>query len=161
MNDQELFARDDETGEKAIRTMFSLSRETIAANLDAIVELAGHPAPEVRAEALSTLFVRGKRGELRELAARALSRDADEAVRAAAAIGLAAISVDSTKHEDSRLLLRALRNTHETEEVRRCAYEGLLLMHGNPDFPSSLVAFDAREHVDWLWIDAVERTIGD
>lgn len=159
MNKRELFPADDDSGEAAIRRMIALSRSEIAENVDAIVALTHHGAPEVRSEAVSALFVRGKRYELHALAARTLSRDADEGVRAAAALGLAAISSPATRIEDTKLLLRAVRNTHESGEVRRCAYEALLLMYARTDFPSSLTVFDPSEHIDWGWLEGVEDEV--
>ena len=57
------------------------------------------------------------------------------------------------------LLLRALRNEHEQNEVRRAAYESLLLLYEREDFPDSLVEFDPAEDVDWLWIKQVEAKL--
>ncbi len=103
------------------------------------------------------LFVRGRCTELRGIAARALSRDADEGVRAAAALGLAATSEAVTLSDDVALLIRALRNEYETQEVRRSAYEALLLMFHRSNFPSSLNEFDPATQVDWYWIENLER----
>jgi HEAT repeat protein len=126
----------------------------------AITGLLEHSAPEVRAEALSALLVTGRLAEHRHNAVRALSRDADESVRAKAAYGIAATADEHSLREDLALLVRVLRNEHETPEVHRAAYEGLLLIFHRPDFPDSLEQFDSGRDVDWDWIRELELLHG-
>src|SRR5438270_2437130 len=107
-----------------IRSLCALKRHEVPHVAKVIVGLLGHSVPEVRAEALSALLVTGRLAEYRQSAQRSLSRDADEGVRAKAAFGIAATADEYSLRQDLALLLRVLRNEHETPEVQRAAYEG-------------------------------------
>jgi HEAT repeat protein len=142
--------------EDLIRALCAVGREDAVRNAPEILTLLGHPVPEVRAEALTAMFVTGRLVQHRSAALRALSRDADEGVRAKAAYAIAATASDETLHDDMPLLLRALRNEHEVPEVRRAAYEALLLIFRHPEFPDSLEEFDPQVNVDWVWVRQLE-----
>lgn len=144
-----------------IRALCGLSAAELDRDVARVLELTRHEVPEVRAEALSALFVRGRKSEHRARALSSLSRDADERVRAAAALGIAATSGAETLEQDVPLLVRAIRNERETEEVRRCAYEAVLLIYHRPDFPDSLRPFDADRDVDWAWLEEIGASLGD
>jgi HEAT repeat protein len=150
----------DRAPEELIRELCSLTREAVVRLADAVYALATHPVPQVRAEALGALLVTGQVASLRGTAVRAISRDGDEYVRAKAAFGIAATSTDETRREDLVLLLRVLRNEHETNEVRRSAYEALLMLFGSPEFPDSIDDFDPATDVDWGWIREIEMLYG-
>jgi HEAT repeat protein len=143
-----------------IRSLCALKHDEVPDVATAITELLGHAAPEVRAEALSALLVTGRLAAHRHCAVRSLSRDADEGVRARAAYGIAATTSEASRREDLALLVRVLRNAHESPEVQRAAYEGLLLMFHRPEFPDSLEEFDATRDVDWDWIGEMELLHG-
>jgi len=143
-----------------IRSLCALKHDEVPHAAAAITGLLGHAAPEVRAEALSALLVTGRIATHRHYAVRSLSRDADEGVRAKAAYGIAATTSEASRREDLALLVRVLRNAHESTEVQRAAYEGLLLMFHRPEFPDSLEEFDARRDVDWNWIGELELLYG-
>lgn len=139
-----------------IRSLCALKRHEVPAVAAAITGLLAHPGPEVRAEALSALLVTGRLGEHRHSTVRSLSRDAAEGVRAKAAYGIAATADEDSRREDLALLVRVLRNEHESPEVQRAAYEGVLLMLRRPEFPDSLEEFDPGRDVDWKWIRELE-----
>ena len=144
-----------------IRSLCDAKSEEVSEFASAIVGLLGHTAPEVRAEALSALFVTGRIIEHRSILVAALSRDGDEGVRAKAAYGIAATSSEDTFRYDVQLLVRALRNGYESSEVRRAVYEALLLLFHRPDFPDALDEFNADVQVDWDWIAEIEGHQGD
>jgi HEAT repeat protein len=143
-----------------IKSLFALKHDEVPEVAAAITGLLGHAAPEVRAAALSALLVTGRLAAHRQYAVRSLSRDADEGVRATAAFGIEATTSDASRREDLSLLVRVLRNAHESPEVQRAAYEALLLMFHRPEFPDSLEDFDVRRHVDWDWIGELELLHG-
>lgn len=141
--------------EALIERLYRLQPEEARVGAAEIVDLLHHPDVDVRVAAMSALFVTGKVGAHRGLALRALSRAKDETERAKAAMAISATSDADTRTEDIALLIRALRNELETSEVRRSAYEALLLLHGRDDFPDSLKDFDPAVDVDWIWIDTL------
>lgn len=143
-----------------IRALCAVKRDEVPAVATLIAGLLGHSAPEVRAEALSALLVTGRLAEHRHSAVRSLSRDADEGVRAKAAYGIAATAEERTLRDDLALLVRVLRNYHEAPDVKRAAYEGLLLMFHRPEFPDSLEEFDPARDIDWDWIRELELLHG-
>jgi hypothetical protein len=142
--------------EELIRALCAADRDDVVRSAGRIAPLIEHWAPEVRAEALSALFVIGRSEEYRSRALRALSRDADEGVRAKAAYAVAATSNDGTLSDDVRLLLRALQNERESPEVRRAVYEALLLIFKRAEFPDPLEDFNPETDVDWIWINEIE-----
>jgi HEAT repeat protein len=147
--------------EVLIREVCALSRESVTILVGAVHALTAHQVPQVRAEALGALFVTARIKEFRATAIRALSRDGDEYVRSKAALGIAATSDERTRRGDVTLLLRALRNEHETTQVRRSAYEALLLLFGEAELPDPLDDFDPKADVDWKWIQEIETLYGE
>ncbi len=142
--------------EDLIRRLGRLRHDEVAARADALRALLAHAAPEVRAEALGALFVVGRMHRWRAAAAMLLREDADVYVRSKAALALAATSEPDTRASDIRCLSAVVRDEREDAEVRRTAYEGLLVMFRRPDFPSDLRPFDPRRDVDWSWVAELE-----
>lgn len=160
LSPREVLRGPDPLAEDLIRALAALAREDAQYEVSAILPLVDHPAPEVRAEALSALLVTGRMEEHRALAIRALSRDGDEGVRARAAYAIAATAEESTVSTDLNLLLRALRNTNEASDVRRASYEAIQLMFHRTDFPDALEDFEPDVDVDWSWIEELELLYG-
>lgn len=143
-----------------IRALGQLQREDVEFVAPEVVSLLSHPEPDVRSAALSAVFVLWHLDDRRGRATEMLRTDRHAEVRASAAYAVAATSSESTRREDAMMLLRALENTNEDREVRRAAYEGLLLLFGRPDFPDAISEFDPSAHVDWDWIAETRSILG-
>lgn len=119
-----------------------------------ILALLEHSAPDVRVAALGLLFVEWREGQHRGRATSMLREDPNDEVRAAAAYATVATSSEATRSSDVGLLLAAVESD-PSPEVRRAAYEGLLLTFQRPDFPDALKAFDPSVDIDWEWIQEI------
>ena len=106
-----------------------------AALHDAVKQLLEHEDEDVRNEALRVAAVYWTLADVREKSIEMLEFDIEPSVRSTAAYAIAALAKESTRLADTGLLLGVLRNDAEDEDVRRAAYEGLLLLHGRKDFP--------------------------
>jgi HEAT repeat protein len=102
---------------------------------DAVKNLLEHEDEDVREEALRVAAIHWTLGDTREKSMEMLQFDDEPSVRRTAAYALAALAKESTRLADTELLLDVLRNSSEHEDVRRAAYEALLLLHGRRDFP--------------------------
>jgi HEAT repeat protein len=142
-----------------IRALGRVKREDETTLVTAVIPLLHHLEPDVRVEAFNVAFVRWRRKEHRQIAQTALKEDPDERVRSAAALGIAGTSSNDTHRSDIQLLLLVLQ-VDGANEVKRAAYEGLLLLLGRPDFPDSLVEFDPGKHVDWEWVAELRSIYG-
>lgn len=101
----------------------------------AVKTLLEHEDEDVREEALRIAAVHWALPELREKAVEMFRFDDEPSVRRTAAYAIASLAKESTRTADTGLLLDALRNSFEQEEVRRAAYESLLLLYGRKEFP--------------------------
>jgi HEAT repeat protein len=81
-----------------------------------------------------------------------LQFDDEPSVRRTAAYAIAALGKESTRLADTQLLLDVLRNSSEEEDVRRAAYEGLLLLHERKDFPPINREVSARTLMQDPWL---------
>jgi vesicle coat complex subunit len=142
-----------------IRALGRLRPEDVTQYSSLVLPLLTHPEPDVRAAALSTVFVLWRLGEHRQTALELLRNDRHYEVRTGAAYAIAATSTDTTRRDDLLLLLRTVDNGHESPEVRRAAYEAIMLICQRPDFPDVLAEFDPAADVDWSWIDELRSTL--
>jgi HEAT repeat protein len=102
---------------------------------DAVKKLLDHEDEDIREEALRVAAIHWTLQDVREKSVEMLQFDNEPSVRRTAAYAIAALANESTRLADTKLLLDVLRNSTEPEEVRRAAYEGLLLLHGRKEFP--------------------------
>ena len=86
------------------------------------------------------------------MAKQMLESDRHIEVRARAAYAIAATADEQTRRTDALLLLKTTENEHEDAEVRRAAYEALLLLFNRPDFPDAAEDFLPHDQIDWEWI---------
>ncbi len=121
----------------------------------ALAGLLDHEDGDVREEAARALFVGGKNAEHRAQALELVRRDPEVAVRSTAAYGIAATSNPATSDSDSALLASLVRDENENAEVRRSAYEALLILFRRPTFPAMNRAFNPAQDVDWKWLNSV------
>lgn len=143
---------------KLIAALGSLRREDAASLAPFVMPLLTHPEPDVRSEAVNVVFVVWRLSEHRDLARRLFTTDRHEVVRTRAAYALAATSTDETLRDDVQILVNVLLDDRQSLELRRAAYEGLLLLFRRPGFPDSLAQFDPKSDVDWEWIGEI-RTL--
>lgn len=121
-----------------------------------IAALTTHYHSEVRSAALTALFVTGRICEMRPLAVNAFTSDCEESVRATAAFAIAATSSDDSRLVDVQTLLPAVKSAEEPPEVRRAAYEALLIIFRRSDFPDPVEDFNPASDIDWPWIAQLE-----
>jgi hypothetical protein len=146
--------RPDLPADQLIRALHSLRDVSDLQDCQAALPLLSHAEADVRVAALDLIFVHWKAEQHRESAIALLLRDPAEEVRAAGAYALVATSSDESRAGDTKLLLDAL--TRDSAEVKRAAYEGLLLLYRRPDFPDSLTNFDPDTAIDWEWIQEIK-----
>ncbi len=137
---------------RIIQALGKLGPEHQAAYAPRVLALLEHPEPDVRSQAVDVAFVRWKQPGYRSLIVSMLLNDPHAVVRARAAIGLAATRVEENRKVDIALLLRVLENSHEDSEVRRAAYEALMICTGRLDFPDTGADFNPDRDVDWDWV---------
>jgi hypothetical protein len=101
----------------------------------AVKQLLEHEDEDIREEALRIVAVHWTLADVRAKAIEMLQIDDEPSVRRTAAYAVASLAKDTTRDSDTQLLLDVLRNDSEQEEVRRAAYEALLLLHGRDEFP--------------------------
>lgn len=135
-----------------LRALGQLSADQKDELADAVVSLVGHSDPDVREEAVRTLFVSWKDQQARDLAVNAIRSDDAPEVRSTAAYAIAATSTAATRLADIRVLLDVLTDEREQLAVRAAAYDALLILHRRPDFPSKRQEFDPHRDVDWAWL---------
>lgn len=140
-----------------IEEMGRLRPEDVSSHSMHVLPLLNHPEPDVRSAAISTVFVLWRMNEHRKVAVELMQRDRHEEVRSAAVYAVAAISSEITRREDVRLLLDIVDNEAESAELRRSAYEGLMLLLQRRDFPDALQAFDPVHDVDWQWVEELRE----
>jgi HEAT repeat protein len=122
---------------------------------DSIARLFEHNDPDIREEALRILLTRWKDRSFRSQAVNMLRLDAEVMVRSAAAFGMASVSTEASRAEDTRLLLEILL------DVRSAAYDALLILYRNPAFPTKRRDFDPAADVDWQWIGTLRTAVGN
>ena len=134
-----------------IRALTGIRRDPRAVDARHILALLDHSAPEVRVAALGLLFVEWRVALHRDRATSMLREDPNDEVRAAAAYATVATSSEGTRSSDVGVLLTSVESD-PSPEVRRAAYEGLLLTFQRPDFPDALKDFNPSVDIDWEWI---------
>lgn len=133
-----------------------ISKDDLEELSSALVSLLDHDDVDVREEAAQALFVAGKNAEHHSQVVQLLQYDPEVAVRSIAAYGVAASSTDATRSEDIRSLLQAVHQESESTEVRRSAYEALLILFRRPAFPAMNQPFDPTRDIDWKWLDGLQ-----
>lgn len=129
--------------------------------IDRVRLLVDHEDPDVREEVLRILFITWKSKEDRNVVLDRLQHDDHVDVKAAAALALAAVSDESSRRDDSRLLLDMLQSSDEDEIVKASAYDALLIIHRRAAFPTKLKPFRAARDVDWEWIRSLGQSNGN
>lgn len=86
---------------------------------DFVANLTEHEDPLVREQALSLLLFKWKDAASRWRAVRALENDLDFGVRGQAAFALIGVSSETTRREDTRLLLQRFLDEEEALDTRR------------------------------------------
>jgi hypothetical protein len=119
---------------------------------EAVKTLLEHEDEDVREEALRVAAISWTLDELHEKSMEMLRFDDEPSVRRTAAYAIAALAKESSRLADTELLLDVLRNSSEQEEVRRAAYEGLLLIHGRKNFPPMNRDVSARSLMQDPWL---------
>lgn len=143
-----------------LAALYRVGRETESQLQDAVIRLLEHTDSDIRAEALRTLLMKWKDSSVRSYARRALHSEEDEEVRVAAAFGLASISTEASRSEDTRLFLQVLLDDGQGLPVRSAVYDALLIIHRNPMFPTKKRDFDPTRDVDWEWVTKLSKTLG-
>lgn len=139
--------------DEILRHLGNIAKEEVTDLAPALVALLDHEDPDVREEAAQALFVVGKHREHRARAVELLKHDSDVAVRCTAAYGVAATSSDDSRRSDIGLLATIVRDDTQDTELRRSAYEALLIIFRRPRFPSMTGPFNPVVDVDWDWLD--------
>lgn len=137
--------------------LISLGDEQKDDLLPYVEQLLAHGDPDVREEAARKVFVHWRVSGQRSRAIQMALRDPADDVRTTAVFGIAALSGPGTISEDTQVLIRLLRDTDEDAELRRAAYESLLLIHGTRPIPPVNRSLDFERDVDWQWISALEK----
>lgn len=119
---------------------------------DAVRTLLDHEDEDIREEALRIAAIHWAMTEITEKSIEMLQFDEESSVRRTAAYAVAALTTDGNRHASTQLLLNVLRNESEEEEVRRAAYESLLLMYSRKAFPplNQEVSADILLQDPWL-----------
>ena len=138
-----------------IRALTRLRRDPGSVDPRHILALLDHSAPDVRVAALGLLFVEWRVALHRSRATSMLREDPNDEVRAAAAYATVATSSEGTRSSDVGVLLASVESD-PSPEVRRAAYEGLLLTFQRPDFPDALKDFNPSVDIDWEWIQELK-----
>lgn len=116
-----------------------------------ILGLLEHDVPTVREEVISLVFAKWRESSERHLLERTIRDDADTGVRARAVGALATISEPSTLASDIATLRDIVLNRHEEEQVRKAAYEGLVLLVRNDPSPiDDATDLDEDINLDWV-----------
>jgi HEAT repeat protein len=143
--------------EDLLRALGAVTREQFHELGDAVARLADHHDPDVREEALRIAAVLWKDAAVRPNVVTALRTDSEAAVRSTAAYGLAALSRPETRSQDLRLLLEIVVDEDQDVSVRMSAYDGLLILHRRPSFPSLDRDANPRTDIDWSWIAELQK----
>ena len=99
--------------------------------LPQLLDLLKHAEATIRGEAVSLVFAKWKEGSHRHRLEGIIQEDIDPGVRARALGALATISSPSTRISDIKTLRRYVLNGNEPEQVRKAAYESLVLLARN------------------------------
>jgi HEAT repeat protein len=121
--------------DELLQALGRVDKTDASALADAVKNLLEHEDEDVREEAIRVAGVHWTLAEVREKAEFMLHSDEAASVRRTAAYAISALATDATKLRDTRILLHVLTNDAEQDQVRRAAYEGLLLLHGRNNFP--------------------------
>jgi hypothetical protein len=148
--------------DELLGALYRVSREPVPELRETITSLLDHADPDVREEALRILASRWKDQAARPKALEALECDPAPRVRSAAAYAIASLSTSVTRTEDTQLLIRGLRDKSQPMDVRRAAYNSLIILHrkgeGGWGFPSYKSEFDPVRNVDWGWVSSLETS---
>ena len=143
--------------DELLRALGEIQDHQKAELIEAVGQLIDHSDEDIREEAMRRLFVVWKDPLRREHVVEALSADESSGVRAVAAYALAATAIDETKERDVHALIQALKNDDEDPAVRAAAYDALLILHRNREFPTRRRTFDPKSDVDWSWVRSLVR----
>lgn len=142
-----------------IRALGQLQREDSESLASSVLPLLGHPEPDVRSEALSAVFVLWRLTGHRDQAKHLLQSDRHAEVRARAAYAIASTADEETRRDDALLLVKKVEDGQESPEVRRAAYDALMLLFGRGDFPDAVREFAPERDVDWAWISELRSML--
>jgi HEAT repeat protein len=140
-----------------LRAISRLSDDKRQAASRAIANLLRHTDPDVRQEALRKLVVHWQDPNYRTDAREALLHDDDEGVRGTAAFGIACLSNEASREEDTALLLPLVKDQRLGIDLRVSAYEALLLVHGRKDLPPLTSEVNLAREIDWHWMAELEK----
>lgn len=146
--------------DELLQALGAISREQKEELSSAVADLLDHEDPDIREEAVRRLIVQWKDAELRPTAIEILQFDEEPAVRRTAVYGLAALSKGSTQGEDTQMLLSILFDEAGEPDLRRAAYEALMMIHGRSDIPPVNREIDLVDDVDWTWIRSLAAAGG-
>jgi hypothetical protein len=142
-----------------IKALGKLSRSPQTEVESKVAELLDHEDTDVRAEAMRLLTVRWKLARYRPVLLQIMLSQEHSTLRQEAAYGLASITSDNTRNEDTRVLLPIITSNEESVEVRGAAYDALLIIHRNPQFPPKTRPFRPATDIDREWVeDLIRRT---
>jgi hypothetical protein len=139
-----------------LEAIVRLRREDLPGFRTELRSLLDHEDPDVREHALRRLAMHLKDVECHEKAVELL-RDPEPNLRRAAAHAVTSTSTSASRDADTRELLAMLNETDAPGEVRRAAYESLLLLHGRKDLPAGNRPLDLQRDVDWRWIQQLQE----
>lgn len=142
--------------DELLDALISLSEDQRDDLLPSVQQLLDHEDPDVREEAARHVFVRWHAAGQRSKAVRMALYDPANSVRTTAVFGIAALSGATSLAEDTEILIGLLRDPKNDTELRRAAYESLLLIHGHRRMPPVNRSLDLERDVDWNWISALE-----
>lgn len=135
------------------QALIDVERDQYAELRAPVLGLVDHHDPAIREWALRKLYVFWGDRESRSPLFASLQSDPEEAVRCVAAYGIASTSAPGTAAADTRTLLSVLLDVAEPDEVRRSAYEALLLLHGGRHFPPTTGEIKIDRDLDWNWVN--------
>lgn len=150
--------------DELLQALYRLGRQPVPELREPVRNLLDHADPDIREEAIRVLATRWKDESARLRAFDMLRTDPAPRVRSAAAIAVGATSTSASRDHDTRLLLSVLRDESQPMDVRRAAYDALIIAHrkgageGGWPFPSHRSEFDPVRSVDWEWLRSLEES---
>ncbi|HEX8321517.1 HEAT repeat domain-containing protein [Longimicrobium sp.] len=149
--------------DELLQALYRLGREPVPELREALRQLLDHADPDIREEAIRVLATRWKDESARLRAFDMLRNDPTPMVRSAAAFAIGGTSTSASRNRDTRLLLSVLRDVAQPMDVRRAAYDALIIAHRKGagekswPFPSHRSEFDPVRSVDWEWLRSLEE----
>lgn len=123
----------------------------------AVRQLLQHDDPDVVQEALRWTVLRWRMIDLHDDVLNLIRTTEDEELKTTALYALAHTSSATTRLDDTRTLLTVVRASEVDPEVRRAAYEAILLMYGRTDIPPVNRSFNVDLQADWAWLSSISN----